>query len=378
MSEKKGLQGIGVLHEGVPGHRNQSLGVAEELERETGAPFQEFSVPNFHGMERLVKVKSKIAGLPQMTLPEIKTWLEKAGGNPLLLEIEGWMKEKKITPKGLLLISAGSRVAPYNFAISRILGNKAATLMTPKYLGTQPFDFSIIPIHDAMEERANQLVSLGAPNRIQRDGIQEEAKQILAKFPSQRKIRWTILVGGESSTFRIPPRWVTEVLKPILLKAEAKEIDVYVATSRRTRKETEGEIRRIFSDSPSTRLLWFASEREKNPVPGLLSIADRVYCTEDSISMVSEALTAGKAVTLLKTEYVRGPKETFKKVGLKLGLLDSRAIWKPDKFNVLYERFREKGWLHDEGDEPEIKPKIEFHEARRGARWIVENWEKPE
>lgn len=378
MSEKKVLRGIGVLHEGVPGHRNQSLGVAEELERETGAPIKEFSVPNFRGIERLLKVKSKMTSLPQMSVPELKEWLEKAGGNPLLQGIEEWMGEINSKPEELLLISAGSRVAPYNFAISRILGNKTATLMTPKYLGTQPFDFSIIPSHDAMEERANQLVSLGAPNRIQKEKIQEEAKKILAEFPAEKEIRWVILVGGESSTFRIPPRWVMDVLEPILRKAEAKGIDIYLATSRRTREKTEDEIRRIFSDSPSARLLWFASERKENPVPGLLGIADRVYCTEDSISMVSEALTAGKAVTLLKTEYVKGPKEVFKKAGLKLGLLNSRSAWKPDKFNILYDQFREKGWLHDEGEEPEIEPQFDFHEARRGARWILDHWEKPE
>lgn len=378
MSEKKALRGIGVLHEGVPGHRNQSLGVAEELEKETGAPIKEFSVPNFRGIERLLKVKSKISSLPQMSLSELKVWLEKAGGNPLLQEIEEWMKEKKIDSEELLLISAGSRVAPYNFAISRILGNKAATLMTPKYLGTQPFDFSIIPSHDAMEERANQLVSLGAPNRIQKEKILEEGEKMLAAFPSKSQTRWVILVGGESSTFRIPPRWAAETLEPILRKAETKGIDLYIATSRRTRKETEDEIQRIFSTSSATRLLWFASERKENPVPGLLGLADRVYCTEDSISMVSEALTAGKTVTLLKTEYVKGPKETFKKMGLKLGFLDSRSAWKPDKFNVLYDQFREKGWLYDEGTEPDIDPQFEFHEARRGARWILEHWEKPE
>lgn len=378
MSEKKALRGIGVLHEGVPGHRNQSLGVAEELEKETGASIKEFSVPNFRGIERLLKVKSKMSSLPQMSLSELKAWLEKAGGNPLLREIEEWMKENKIESKELLLISAGSRVAPYNFAISRILGSKAATLMTPKYLGTQPFDFSIIPSHDAMEERANQLVSLGAPNRIQKEKVREEGEKMLESFPSKSETRWVILVGGESSTFRIPPRWVAETLEPILRKAEAKGIDVYIATSRRTRKETEDEIRRIFSTSSSTRLLWFASERKENPVPGLLGLADRVYCTEDSISMVSEALTAGKAVTLLKTEYVKGPKEVFKKVGLKLGFLDSRSAWKPDKFNVLYDQFREKGWLHDAGAEPDISLQFEFHEARRGARWILDQWEKPE
>ena len=372
--KESALKAVAVLHENVPGHRNQSLGVAEALQKEVGAVIREFEVPNFRGLKRLFKVKSKLSRLPELKPEELEKWLTQAGGAPLKEEIAEWLKEISVKPSELLLLSAGSRVAPYNFGLGKILLCRTGTLMTPKYLGTTPFDFSMIPSHDQGDERANQLVTLGAPNRIQKEILAEKAGDIVREFPGKGQKKWVLLIGGESSTFRIGPDWAKNKLPGIIEKAEAQEADLYVATSRRTRKDTELVIRDLLSQSSATRMIWLASERPENPVPGLLGMADRVYCTEDSISMVSESLTAGKAVFLLKTDYIRGPKEKFKKWGISLGLINSRAAWKPDRFKILYDEFRKKGWLYDEGEEPAAMPIIEFHESRRAAKWITENW----
>lgn len=373
----KPLKAVVVLHEGVPGHRNQSLGIAEELQKECGAVVKEFEVPNFSGLERFLKVKSKLKNMSSLSVKEIGQWLDKAEGRALADTIESWLKEFNIKAEEVLLISAGSRAAPYTFCISKLLGSAGATLMIPKYLGTAPFDFGIIPTHDAMEDRANELVTLGAPNRIKKEVLEKAKAIMLAKYPPHRDKCWTILIGGESGTFRIPPGWVKKNLDPIFAKAEAEGADIYLSTSRRTRKDTEQEIRKLYGKHPAMRVLWLASEQAGSPVPGFLGLSDRAYCTEDSISMVSETLTAGRGVILLRTEYVgglKGFKQVFKKIGRKVGFLNSRSAWKPEKFKILYDQFREKGWLFDPGKEPKIMPEIEFHEARRAAKWILEQW----
>lgn len=368
------LKAVGVFHEGVPGHRNQSLGIAEQLQVMTGCILKEFEVPNFRGLERIVRVKGRLKKLPQLKLEELSKWLTKAGGDLILKEVRCWLKETEISPQEVLLISAGSRTAPYLLAVSRILGCRSAVVMTPKYLGTAPFTFGIIPSHDFMEERANELVTLGAPNRINRAEIKGAGDTLLEQFPSQGDQRWAILIGGENSTFRIPPTWVDRTLTPILDRAQEEKIDVYLATSRRTRHETEQAILKLCQKYSNVRLVWLASEHKENPVPGLLGLAERVFCTEDSISMVSESLTAGKPVTLLRTEYVRGPKEKIKKIGIKLGLLHSRSDWKPDKFKRLYDEFHIRGWLQFENEESEKSTLINLHESCRVAQWILKNF----
>ena len=371
--DKSKLCGIIVLHESVPGHRNQSLGIAEELQRQSGASVVEFKVPNLRGLNRLLKVKGNLKKLPTLSEDQILNWLVKAEGTSLLESIKTWLREEKIDTANVLVISAGSRVAPYNYAVSKVLGCKSSTLMTPKYLGTAPFDFAIIPVHDSEKEEANVLVTLGAPNRIRSEMIEEEKEKIQKEFPTTSK-SWGILIGGENSTFRIPPDWVERNLVSIIQKAESEKIALYLVTSRRTRPETEQAIKRVCSSSSSIKMLWLASEREGNPVPGVLGLCERVYCTEDSISMISETLTAGKPVILLKTDYIQGPKEFIKKFGLKIGILSKRSAWKPDKFNLLYNQFREKGWLFDPQDEIKEYPKIDFHEAKRAAKWILSEW----
>lgn len=63
---KSKLCGVIVLHESVPGHRNQSLGIAEELQRQSGASVVEFKVPNLRGLNRLLKVKGNLKKLPTL------------------------------------------------------------------------------------------------------------------------------------------------------------------------------------------------------------------------------------------------------------------------------------------------------------------------
>ena len=367
------LKAVGVFHEGVPGHRNQSLGITEQLQEMTGCISKEFEVPNFRGLERIRRVKGRLKKLPQLESEELSKWLTRAGGDLILNEVRCWLEEAKILPQEVLLISAGSRTAPYLLAVSRILGCQSAVLMTPKYLGTAPFDFGIIPSHDFMEERANELVTLGAPNRINRDEIKSMGEVLLKEFPSQGDRRWAILIGGENSTFRIPPTWVEKSLSPILNRAQEEKVEIYLATSRRTRGETEQAIQQLCKKYSNVRLVWLASEHKENPVPGLLGLAERVFCTEDSISMVSESLTAGKPVTLLQTEYIRGPKKTLKHWGLKLGFLSSRSAWKPDKFATLYNEFQSKGWLQED-EKKDCDVEIQFNEAKRAAHWIIDNW----
>ena len=367
------LKAVGVFHEGVPGHRNQSLGITEQLHVMTGCVSKEFEVPNFKGLERIRRVKGRLKKLPQLELQELSKWLTRAGGDPILNEVRCWLEEAGVLPKETLLIAAGSRTAPYLLAVSRILGCRSAVLMTPKYLGTAPFTFGIIPSHDFMEERANELVTLGAPNRINRDEIKGAGDALLKDFPSCGDRRWAILIGGENSTFRIPPAWVDRALMPILERAQEEKVEIYLATSRRTRRETEQAIQQLCKKYSNVRLVWLASEHKENPVPSLLGLAERVFCTEDSISMVSESLTAGKPVTLLRTEYIRGPKKTLKHWGLKLGILSPRSAWKPDKFATLYNDFQSKGWLQED-ENKNYTDEIQFHEAKRAAKWIIENW----
>ncbi len=69
------LKAVGVFHEGVPGHRNQSLGIAEQLQVMTGCVSKEFEVPNFRGLERVRRVKGRLKKLPQLKLEELSKWL---------------------------------------------------------------------------------------------------------------------------------------------------------------------------------------------------------------------------------------------------------------------------------------------------------------
>ncbi len=73
----------------------------------------------------------------------------------------------------------------------------------------------------------------------------------------------------------------------------------------------EAELLRLTEGIPAVRMVLLASKDPFNPVPGMLGLCSRIFVTEDSVSMVSEAITAGREVFLLRTER-QSPGQPFR------------------------------------------------------------------
>jgi hypothetical protein len=89
-------------------------------------------------------------------------------------------------------------------------------------------------------------------------------------------------------------------------------------------------------------MLLLASKDPWNPVPGMLGAAQRVFCTEDSVSMVSEAVTAGHRVVLLRVErrkslvaFLNGLRNLLARAGWGVSLAG------PARFDALFRRMEE-------------------------------------
>ncbi len=63
---------------------------------------------------------------------------------------------------------------------------------------------------------------------------------------------------------------------------------------------------------PDVRMLVLGTRDPWNPIPGMLDICDEVFCTEDSVSMISEAATGGQVVQILRVGKRRGSGKSFK------------------------------------------------------------------
>lgn len=369
-----------LLSDGIRGHLSQSRGIAGWLSRLAGSAVAEMEVPRLAGGARVRSLKMEGRRLPVMAEPELALWLERAGASPLEEAARREREARGVPPGDTLFLSAGSGAAPFTLALARLLGGKSCTVMTPSILGTGPFDFAVVPEHDGPARRGNVLATLGAPNAIFPDELEKRAAELAALFPPSSEERWGILVGGDDGNYRLPPSWVEETLFPIVRAARDRGADLYVTTSRRTAPETEAALERALMDGFSVPMLLLASRDPMNPVPGILGLCSTVFVTEDSVSMVSEAVTAGRGVFLLRAGRVGGAKALVQRgtaALVKRGVLPQRLLWGPPRFDRLFDGLAERGHLtvfHGSRPQGGERPAEPLCEARRSARWIAEGW----
>jgi len=328
-----------VLSDGIRGHENQSEGVAWWLGELCGADVKWFRIPCIEGLRRFWWYKIRIFSLKQNTDKSAGNWVGKIPeGNAFISELESIIAAENIAVTDVLFLSAGSSTAPWCLSVARVLGSKCCTIMTPSVIGTDPFDFAVVPKHDHPKPASNVFVTLGAPNMIRPDLLESEAKKLVEKYPPRRNVRWAVLLGGDDANYRLTPEWVKREIPKILAEAQKTDADVYITTSRRTSPEAEEAITNSTKNHENVRALILASREPWNPVPGMLGLCDCVYCTEDSVSMISEATTAGCEVRVLAMDRAYGVRFLLQYITVQIvnaGLISQRFLWGIPKFDVM-------------------------------------------
>ena len=150
------------------------------------------------------------------------------------------------------------------------------------------FNHVIIPAHDAVPEQGNVILSQGALNPI----VNENRHQ---------KNRILIALGGSSKRHQWNDQKVLQAIQQIIDHNDQAEI--VLSTSRRTPKEFFQHLQfqpyiqqiKVFPVE-KTPQGWIFEEMQK---------AEAVWVTEDSVSMIYEALTAGCKVGVIKVDRLK-------------------------------------------------------------------------
>lgn len=371
------------LCDGIRGHMFQTGGIRDRMKEIKPIETMDLEVPHLTGKQRINWLKLKSRRLPSATSEEALAWLKGADGDELVKNVET-VPDFKNRP--CLFMSAGSGAAPYCLALAKTFSGTSCVVMTPSVLGTEPFDLAIVPKHDGAAG-ANTLVTLGAPNSIDRSQLEEQAANLLSDYPARRRQAWGLLIGGDDQNYAITPLWAENVLPRIFKEASFADVDLYITTSRRTSQETEHYIFEQCRPNPQVRMLLLASKDPRNPVPGILGHCSVVFCTEDSVSMISESVTAGVKVVVLTVGHCHGLRGAFQSLTENLvetRLLSPEKLWGVPRFSRMIEDFETQGFLRvlsprrlDEDLSNTLTANIPhppFNEAARAAKWILARW----
>lgn len=291
------------LLDGKPGHENQTLGLVNAL-----------------------------ADLLPVAVHELRV---SGGWRAWLAWSFGRCPRARALPDPDLIIGAGHATHVTMLACRRARGGRAVVLMRPS-LPHHLFDLCVIPAHDGVAESAHVLVSHGVLNPLR---------------PSTDKApdRGLILVGGPSSHYG----WDAAGLCAQIASITARDARRWtVATSRRTPAATLAALRALDGDgldvvaSTDTAPGWLAEQ---------LAPAAVVWVTEDSVSMLYEALTAGAACGILPVPHLGASRVSAGVQALQDdGIVGSFADW--------------------QNGQPLTPPPTPFNEATRCARWIRQRW----
>jgi len=244
---------IWVLDDGKPGHRNQSLGLAEAMGRIRDVSIHLISLPHNVGI-----------------FSRIKKAREEAGK----------------LPKPDFVIAAGHKTHLALLYLARKTGARSVVLMKPS-MPCRWFDHCLIPEHDFQEGAKtprNVILTKGALNRVTYD-------------PGAKDGSGLILIGGKSSEFGFNGESLQKAINEIVGQDEG--VQWTLTDSRRT---PTGFLQSLKGIPISTHA---HHTTDSDWLPNQLRRASVVWVTEDSVSMIYEALSCGAQVGLLPMPRVK-------------------------------------------------------------------------
>jgi hypothetical protein len=142
----------------------------------------------------------------------------------------------------------------------------------------------------------NELILDVAPSIISQKELQSKAK-LFAKENGLKNRYYALLIGGDGAGYRYDKKFYKKLID--FVKKISKEDDIHwlITTSRRTPLEFEEMIK-----NGTKECCDYFVEYNKNPqkimIP-FLGTADKIFVTEESSSMISEAISSNKPVITL-------------------------------------------------------------------------------
>jgi mitochondrial fission protein ELM1 len=241
---------IWLLLDGKPGHENQSLGLADALGRRVSCEVHRISL---------------------------------AGKRGLLERVRAALSASSDFPKPDLILAAGHATHPSLVWLARKHRARSIVLMKPS-LPLACFDLCIAPAHDfpAGQQCDKLILTRGAINRITPSSAERNDK--------------LILIGGPSKSHGWDGAAILDML------AQATDRGGWELTD--SRRTPQGFLEEARAKLPGVSV-FSHTQTARDWVPKKLRQTKEVWVTEDSVSMIYEALTSGARVGLLPLPRLR-------------------------------------------------------------------------
>ena len=285
---------IWIISEGSPGHLSQSIGLADAL--------GQLASVEVH----LIECKIRVRGLVRALIRHL--WMGRSGRALPMMVLRRWLDTERLPHGGagpdLIMSSGGGSVflarslavmhqVPFIF-----IGERKPyppewfhTVFTPSGAETEPCDIRMDVI----------------PTKISPDVV-KRASDEWADKPGGRL--WTMLIGGSSRSHRYQDAEWRQLAQGMSELARREGFRWLVTTSRRTGKELESVLLECLDPDVVADAVWWCHSPEKK-LAAYLGAAEKIWVTQDSVSMITEAVATGKPVVVVYPADLRFPAASF-------------------------------------------------------------------
>lgn len=296
---------IWVLSDGKPGHYNQSKGVVEALE---------LLGPNeLHWID--IRLRS---GLWR---PLFKFWQNTHHGQLPAHWLRWAYKGLSSLPSSSpdVIVATGGKQLYALIALAKIYSAK--TIFVGTLHGLHPKLLDAILVLEMHPEPQYLTLPL-APMPGNETVFQQAAADWQQAHPLETGTLWAMLIGGHGAGARYQPQDWLQLALWMNATAAKQGIRWLVTTSRRTGIEAESVLKSKLDMSTIADAIWWADQPRK-VMSAFLGRAELVCSTIDSLSMITEAISAGRPVIAL-----------------------TPAEFKPDqRYEEAINRMESRGWL---------------------------------
>jgi hypothetical protein len=190
-----------------------------------------------------------------------------------------------------VVIGAGGKAGPVLAALRR-RGAQVVQVQHPR-MDPRHFDLVIVNRHDDLTG-PNVVITRTALHRVTPQRLADAAEAWRARVAALPRPLIAVLVGGSNGRHRLDQAVGVALADQLAGMMRRDHVGLMLTPSRRT----DPAVTRALRERLAPLGAWVWDGQGENPYFGMLALADVIVATEDSVSMVSEAVATAAPVLL--------------------------------------------------------------------------------
>lgn len=320
-----------VIRDDKPGHYNQSEGLLlylKEIYKEINVEYIE------------VKIKSKLS---RKILRILLNNFDSFFCNENSLKYLRFFYKKYNLPflRPDIIISTGGNTSNFNAWLAK--SYKSKNLLNGALRGLKEELFTFITTVIDLGYK-NQIILDVAPSLITKEKLELSANKFLEekKLPKDN-VYYTLLIGGDGAGYKYDVKFYDNLIDFVKKISKEKNIKWLITTSRRTSIKVEKKLKNNLTECCA-----YFVDYNKNPQKVMfpfLALGEKTFVTEESSSMISEAISSGKEVYTFSIDYSKSDKN-YKKLLEKFE--KNKFIVRIQQFNIDFKEIKVSNELNSD------------------------------